>query len=183
MCDTTTSAIPTTRTLSKHPCQRQQPFLPPLNSLALFPLSFPSPFSPHNRCIRSKALVQFTEPFTSLNLAHAAAALNTDVPGVQGELETLISRGEINALIDSHNGVLYARRRDQRGATFQDAIAAGVFLCSDGGVCVRVDVLPQITTMRTITTNHHVYHHHQPPHTQRKHIYGMPRHSCCVQVC
>lgn len=97
---------------SPHHHHHIPPFQPP-------PLLLP-------RSIRSKALVQFVEPFTSLNLAHAASALNTDVPGVQRELETLISKGEVNALIDSHNGVLYARRRDQRAVTFQEAVAAGV---------------------------------------------------------
>ena len=80
-----------------------------------------------SRSIRSKALVQFVEPFTSLNLAHAAEALNTNVPGVQQELEPLIAQGSIDALIDSHNGVLYARRREQRAVTFREAMAAGVW--------------------------------------------------------
>lgn len=72
------------------------------------------------------------EPFTSLNLAHAAAALNTSVPGVQQELEPLIAKGSIDALIDSHSGVLYARRREQRAVTFREAMTAGA-----GCVCVQ----------------------------------------------
>jgi len=45
--------------------------------------------------------------------------------GLQKELEVLIGSGQIQARIDSHNKVLYAKRTDQRNATFLAALRAG----------------------------------------------------------
>ena len=45
--------------------------------------------------------------------------------GLQKELEVLIGSCQIQARIDSHNKVLYAKRTDQRNATFLAALRAG----------------------------------------------------------
>ncbi|KAL0044872.1 hypothetical protein WJX82_000746 [Trebouxia sp. C0006] len=83
--------------------------------------------------IRSRALVQYTTPFTSVNLPTMAEAFKTDVSGLEKELAELIQTDQIQARIDSHNKVLYARHADQRKATFQSALRTaeqGCFLCS-----------------------------------------------------
>eukprot|EP00238_Polyblepharides_amylifera_P015908 CAMPEP_0196584436 /NCGR_PEP_ID=MMETSP1081-20130531/47059_1 /TAXON_ID=36882 /ORGANISM="Pyramimonas amylifera, Strain CCMP720" /LENGTH=415 /DNA_ID=CAMNT_0041905639 /DNA_START=73 /DNA_END=1320 /DNA_ORIENTATION=- len=75
--------------------------------------------------IRHKALIQYVTPFTSVCLTKMAAAFNTSVPGLQRELAKLIMDNQIQARIDSHNKVLYARHADQRSATFQKVLATG----------------------------------------------------------
>lgn len=117
--------------------------------------------------------MQFVEPFTSLNLAHAAEALNTNVPGVQRELEPLIAQGSIDALIDSHNGVLYAWRREQRAVTFGEAMRVGTSYVTSA----RVPYFTHLFYAR----NHDGGHLFLAP--QRRHMCGMPRHSCCVGAC
>eukprot|EP01117_Protostelium_nocturnum_P003806 TRINITY_DN15067_c0_g1_i1.p1 TRINITY_DN15067_c0_g1~~TRINITY_DN15067_c0_g1_i1.p1 ORF type:complete len:444 (+),score=172.86 TRINITY_DN15067_c0_g1_i1:156-1487(+) len=75
--------------------------------------------------IRSKALIQYFSPFTSVDLNTMAAAFNTNVNGLEKELSTLIVDGSIQARIDSHNKRLYARKMDQRSSTFQKALNIG----------------------------------------------------------
>ena len=45
--------------------------------------------------------------------------------GLERELAALISSKQIRARIDSHAKVLYARKPDQRGCTYQQALQAG----------------------------------------------------------
>lgn len=45
--------------------------------------------------------------------------------GLEKELAELIQSDQIQARIDSHNKVLYARHADQRKATFQAALRTG----------------------------------------------------------
>mmetsp|Transcript_29356 Transcript_29356/g.56342 ORF Transcript_29356/g.56342 Transcript_29356/m.56342 type:complete len:415 (-) Transcript_29356:242-1486(-) len=75
--------------------------------------------------IRHKALIQYTTPFISVDLSKMAAAFNTTVTGIEGELASLIMDNQIQARIDSHNKILYARQADQRNATFQKAMSTG----------------------------------------------------------
>ncbi|XP_010523727.1 PREDICTED: COP9 signalosome complex subunit 1 [Tarenaya hassleriana] len=75
--------------------------------------------------IRKKALVQYTLPFVSVDLSMMADAFKTSVSGLVKELEALITDNQIQARIDSHNKVLYARHADQRNATFQRVLQTG----------------------------------------------------------
>ncbi|KAK2361517.1 COP9 signalosome complex subunit [Trifolium repens] len=75
--------------------------------------------------IRQKALIQYTLPFVSVDLNMMANAFKTTVAGLQKELETLITDNQIQARIDSHNRVLYARHADLRNATFQRVLETG----------------------------------------------------------
>mmetsp|Transcript_3835 Transcript_3835/g.7926 ORF Transcript_3835/g.7926 Transcript_3835/m.7926 type:complete len:420 (-) Transcript_3835:301-1560(-) len=75
--------------------------------------------------IRHKALIQYTTPFISVNLSTMAQAFNTTVLGIEKELAALIMDNQIQARIDSHNKILYARHADQRNATFQKTLATG----------------------------------------------------------
>ncbi|KAG7028632.1 COP9 signalosome complex subunit 1, partial [Cucurbita argyrosperma subsp. argyrosperma] len=75
--------------------------------------------------IRHKALIQYTLPFVSVDLHMMANAFKTSVTGLEKELETLITNNQIQARIDSHNKILYARHADQRNATFQRVLQTG----------------------------------------------------------
>ncbi|KAK2983978.1 hypothetical protein RJ640_027303 [Escallonia rubra] len=75
--------------------------------------------------IRSKALIQYTHPFLSVDLHMMANAFKTTVAGLEKELEALITDNQIQARIDSHNKILYARHADQRNATFQRVLQTG----------------------------------------------------------
>ncbi|XP_076893906.1 COP9 signalosome complex subunit 1-like [Bidens hawaiensis] len=76
--------------------------------------------------IRNKALIQYTHPFVSVDLNMMANAFKTTVAGIQKELEALITDDQIQARIDSHNKILYARHADQRTATFQRVLQTRV---------------------------------------------------------
>ncbi|XP_059651471.1 COP9 signalosome complex subunit 1 [Cornus florida] len=75
--------------------------------------------------IRHKALIQYTLPFLSVDLNMMANAFKTSVAGLEKELEALITDNQIQARIDSHNKILYARHADQRNATFQRVLQTG----------------------------------------------------------
>ncbi|KAM4094572.1 hypothetical protein ACB094_06G205400 [Castanea mollissima] len=75
--------------------------------------------------IRNKALIQYTHPFVSVDLQMMANAFKTSVAGLEKELEALITDDQIQARIDSHNKILYARHADQRNATFQRVLQTG----------------------------------------------------------
>lgn len=75
--------------------------------------------------IRNKALIQYTNPFVSVDLRMMANAFKTSVGGLQKELEVLITENQIQARIDSHNKILYARHADQRNTTFQRVLQTG----------------------------------------------------------
>lgn len=75
--------------------------------------------------IRSKALIQYTHPFVSVDMRMMADAFKTSVTGLEKELESLITENQIQARIDSHNKILYARHADQRNATFQRVLQTG----------------------------------------------------------
>ncbi|KAK9742910.1 hypothetical protein RND81_03G204900 [Saponaria officinalis] len=75
--------------------------------------------------IRHKALIQYTLPFVSVDLNMMANAFKTSVSGLQKELEALITNNQIQARIDSHNKILYARHADQRNTTFQRVLQTG----------------------------------------------------------
>eukprot|EP00271_Cylindrocystis_brebissonii_P017437 TRINITY_DN4541_c0_g1_i1.p1 TRINITY_DN4541_c0_g1~~TRINITY_DN4541_c0_g1_i1.p1 ORF type:complete len:487 (+),score=94.15 TRINITY_DN4541_c0_g1_i1:468-1928(+) len=75
--------------------------------------------------IRHSALIQYTLPFLSVDLVTMAAAFNTDVAGLEQEVAKLIMDNQIQARIDSHRKILFARHADQRHLTFQRALQAG----------------------------------------------------------
>jgi COP9 signalosome complex subunit 1 len=54
-----------------------------------------------------------------------AAAFKTSVSMLEKELAALITANKIQARIDSHNKILYARHADQRNTTFQHVLQTG----------------------------------------------------------
>ncbi|KAF3845678.1 hypothetical protein F7725_002756 [Dissostichus mawsoni] len=72
--------------------------------------------------IRNRALIQ---PYVSADMTKMAQAFNTTVAALEDELTQLILEGLINARIDSHSKILYARDVDQRSTTFEKSIHMG----------------------------------------------------------
>ncbi|XP_071504850.1 COP9 signalosome complex subunit 1-like, partial [Diadema antillarum] len=75
--------------------------------------------------IRNRALIQYFSPYVSADLNKMASAFNTSVAELEDELMQLILDGQINARIDSHSKILYARDVDQRSSTFEKSLAMG----------------------------------------------------------
>ncbi|KAL6495462.1 COP9/signalosome complex subunit Csn1 [Orobanche gracilis] len=75
--------------------------------------------------IRNKALIQYTLPFVSVDIHMMANAFNTTITALEKELEALITNDQVQARIDSHNKILYARHADQRNGTFQRVLQTG----------------------------------------------------------
>jgi len=92
--------------------------------------------------IRSRALVQYFSPFISVDLKTMATAFNTDIAGLEKELSALILQGDIQARIDSHNKILFARHTDQRSSTFQKALKMGdLYQRNTKTMLLRVDLM------------------------------------------
>eukprot|EP00891_Asterochloris_glomerata_P009379 jgi/Astpho2/9379/e_gw1.00145.49.1_t len=92
--------------------------------------------------IRNRALIQYTMPFTSVRLTSMAEAFNTNESALEKELAVLIQDGPIQARIDSHNKVLYARHADRRTATFQEALQIGEdFIRETNALLLRANVM------------------------------------------
>ncbi|KAI8512254.1 PREDICTED: COP9 signalosome complex subunit 1-like [Branchiostoma belcheri] len=75
--------------------------------------------------IRNRALTQYFSPYMSADMRKMAAAFNTTLAALEDELMQLILDGQIQARIDSHNKILYARDVDQRSTTFEKALGMG----------------------------------------------------------
>ncbi|XP_014248261.1 COP9 signalosome complex subunit 1 isoform X2 [Cimex lectularius] len=75
--------------------------------------------------IRNRALIQYFSPYQSAEMGKMANAFNTTVAALEDELMQLILDGQIQARIDSHNKILYAKDMDQRSGTFEKALQMG----------------------------------------------------------
>ncbi|XP_067143763.1 COP9 signalosome complex subunit 1 isoform X2 [Centruroides vittatus] len=75
--------------------------------------------------IRNRALIQYFSPYLSADMNKMAAAFNTTICALEDELMQLILDGQIQARIDSHNKILYAKDIDQRSTTFERSLAMG----------------------------------------------------------
>uniref|UniRef100_A0A8K9UMP2 COP9 signalosome complex subunit 1 n=1 Tax=Oncorhynchus mykiss TaxID=8022 RepID=A0A8K9UMP2_ONCMY len=85
--------------------------------------------APHVRTlytqIRNRALIQYFSPYVSADMTKMSQSFNTTVLSLEDELTQLILEGLINARIDSHSKILYARDVDQRGHTFEKSVHMG----------------------------------------------------------
>ncbi|XP_044760354.1 COP9 signalosome complex subunit 1 [Coccinella septempunctata] len=75
--------------------------------------------------IRNRALIQYFSPYLSADMHKMAIAFNRSVSALEDELMQLILDGQIQARIDSHNKILYAKDIDQRSTTFEKSLAMG----------------------------------------------------------
>ncbi|MEQ2179660.1 cop9 signalosome complex subunit [Goodea atripinnis] len=64
-------------------------------------------------------------PYVSADMTKMAQAFNTTVAALEDELTQLILEGLVNARIDSHSKILYARDVDQRSTTFEKSLHMG----------------------------------------------------------
>ncbi|XP_064632746.1 COP9 signalosome complex subunit 1-like [Lineus longissimus] len=76
--------------------------------------------------IRNRALCQYFSPYLSADMRKMAGAFNTTITALEDEIMQLILDGQINARIDSHNKILYAKDNDQRSTTFKKSIDVGL---------------------------------------------------------
>lgn len=74
--------------------------------------------------IRNRALIQYFSPYYSADMNKMAFSFNRSVIALENEIMQLILDGQIQARIDSHNKILYAKEADQRNATFEKALNA-----------------------------------------------------------
>ncbi|XP_026850688.1 COP9 signalosome complex subunit 1b [Drosophila persimilis] len=73
--------------------------------------------------IRQRAMIQYFSPYQSADMHKMAAAFNSSVGDLENEVVQLIQDGHIQARIDSHHKILYAREADQRTSSFKRALA------------------------------------------------------------
>ena len=89
--------------------------------------------------IRSKALIQYSSPYHSIDMHRMASAFNTDISDLEEELATLIMQGAIEARIDSSSKILHARRVNDRHSTFEAALSlADSFRLNTKALMLRV---------------------------------------------
>lgn len=75
--------------------------------------------------IRNRALIQYFSPYLSADMRKMATAFNRTVNALEDELIQLILDGQIQARIDSHNKILFAKDVDQRSTTFERSLQMG----------------------------------------------------------
>lgn len=75
--------------------------------------------------IRNRALIQYFSPYSSADMKKMAISFNCSIMALEDELMQLILDGQIQARIDSHNKVLFAKDVDQRSTTFEKALHMG----------------------------------------------------------
>lgn len=75
--------------------------------------------------IRNRALIQYFSPYMSADMRKMSEAFNCTVSELENEIMQLILDGQIQARIDSHNKILFAKDADQRSVTFEKAINTG----------------------------------------------------------
>ncbi|XP_043954937.1 COP9 signalosome complex subunit 1 isoform X1 [Gambusia affinis] len=74
---------------------------------------------------REKSGGMYFSPYVSADMTKMAQAFNTTVAALEDELTQLILEGLVNARIDSHSKILYARDVDQRSTTFEKSLHMG----------------------------------------------------------
>jgi len=92
--------------------------------------------------VRTKALVQYFSPYTSVDMNKMAQAFQVTMVDLEKELSKLIVDGTISARIDSHNKRLYSRKVDDRCETFDKAILLGEdFQTNSRSILLRVNLI------------------------------------------
>nr|XP_061805602.1 COP9 signalosome complex subunit 1-like isoform X4 [Nerophis lumbriciformis] len=81
--------------------------------------------SKYASCLKLLDEMKYFSPYVSADMTKMAQAFNTTVAALEDELTQLILEGLINARIDSHSKILYARDVDQRSTTFEKSLHMG----------------------------------------------------------
>jgi COP9 signalosome complex subunit 1 len=77
------------------------------------------------KCIRDRALIQYVEPYVTVDLSVMAKAFNTSAEDVQDELARLIEEDRIRAKIDASDRTLHAVKESPRTKLIEHVIADG----------------------------------------------------------
>ncbi|KAA6415329.1 MAG: COP9 signalosome complex subunit 1 [Lasallia pustulata] len=72
--------------------------------------------------VRSKSIIQYFIPFSSVTLKAIASAFATSEESIEGELVDMINRGTLEARIDLQERVLLAKQTDARGKVLDEAL-------------------------------------------------------------
>ncbi|XP_022650923.1 COP9 signalosome complex subunit 1-like isoform X2 [Varroa jacobsoni] len=75
--------------------------------------------------IRNRAWIQYFSPYLTADMNMMAVAFNTTVQQVEEEMMQLVLDNQIQARIDSHNKVIYAKDVDPRASTFEKCLQIG----------------------------------------------------------
>jgi len=75
--------------------------------------------------IRSRALVLYFQPFSSIKLERMATAFGWTVQQVEEQVVNLIQAGEIRGRVDSQNKILKAKETDARSELFARVLRSG----------------------------------------------------------
>lgn len=74
------------------------------------------------KMIRSKAIVQYFSPYSSVKLNEMSLAFNMNAKELESELVSLILEGQVKAKIDSYNKILYAENVNKRIDVIENTI-------------------------------------------------------------
>jgi COP9 signalosome complex subunit 1 len=77
------------------------------------------------RKIRSKALVQYVDPYVTVDLARMAAVFKTEIENLEEELVELIENNTIQFRIDTQNRSLHRKTKNVRRSAVAEALAVG----------------------------------------------------------
>ncbi|GAX78667.1 hypothetical protein CEUSTIGMA_g6105.t1 [Chlamydomonas eustigma] len=92
--------------------------------------------------IRERAVMQYVSPFMSVDLNAMAVAFNTSVGALEKEVAGLIMDSKVQARIDSHRKILFARHADVRGQTYAHVLNEGeAYLRESKAMLLRANLL------------------------------------------
>lgn len=106
------------------------------------------------RKIKKKAFVQYITPYKIIDLKEMAQNFNMSVQDVENEVADLIVDGDIQAKIDNHNKLLYARQDNEKMKSFQRAIKLGKhFIGETEGMLLRLKLIKEKNVLVPPKTN------------------------------
>ena len=102
--------------------------------------------------IRSRALAQYTAPYSAVDLRRMASVFGTPLDALEDELCALIARGTVPGRIDAHHKVLRRYVADKRAEALQAAErAATAYAVHARAVLLRAALVRQGLSVRLST--------------------------------
>jgi len=99
--------------------------------------------------IREKGMIQYFSPYVSVKMADMAHAFNLEIAVLEKELASLIADNKIQARIDAHEKVLYAKNPDQRLNTYEKAInVSNAYIRDTRSLLLRMSLVKQNFVIR-----------------------------------
>ncbi|GJD11695.1 COP9 signalosome complex subunit 1 [Galdieria sulphuraria] len=110
--------------------------------------------------IRDKALAQYVMPYTCVYLDEMAKVFCTDVYHLQNELAKLITSHQIEARIDSHRKILYAKELDVRNTSLWNTVSQGAQLIDQAeSMLLHIKMLKHRLSIRALSATEASYDH------------------------